>query len=200
VSSWLCFRRLRQAGQRRLRWLQSPHESRLLGRIRYSALFLLSVTINYNLILLILLGARPYFPINYLPRNQFFLVVSCPPAENGTHGMWQRIPPDFRVVKRSKVEYQLWSKVAFGSATPCASPPPQPSIFADYSFLVHHPVNRDDDISLHMQWPLTSQLHGSALIQNKLPYIYVVSVGPSSWLSLARLYMNNDCLYGFVWS
>jgi hypothetical protein len=31
-----------------------------------------------------------------------------------------------------------------GSATPCASPPPRPSIFSDYSFWVHHPVNRDD--------------------------------------------------------
>jgi hypothetical protein len=25
-----------------------------------------------------------------------------------------------------------------GSATPCASPPPRPSIFSDYSFRVHH--------------------------------------------------------------
>jgi hypothetical protein len=24
--------------------------------------------------------------------------------------------------------------------TPCASPPPQPSIFSGYSFLCHHPV------------------------------------------------------------
>jgi hypothetical protein len=31
-----------------------------------------------------------------------------------------------------------------GPATPCASLPPQPSIFSDYSFLVHHPVNRYD--------------------------------------------------------
>jgi hypothetical protein len=29
-------------------------------------------------------------------------------------------------------------------ATPCASPPPRPSIFSDYSFLVCHPVNWDD--------------------------------------------------------
>jgi hypothetical protein len=31
-----------------------------------------------------------------------------------------------------------------GPATPCASSSPCPSIFADYSFLIHHPVNRDD--------------------------------------------------------
>jgi hypothetical protein len=31
-----------------------------------------------------------------------------------------------------------------GSATPCATPPPRPSIFSDYSFWVHHLVNRDD--------------------------------------------------------
>jgi hypothetical protein len=31
-----------------------------------------------------------------------------------------------------------------GSATPCASPPPLPSIFSNYSFWVHHLVNRDD--------------------------------------------------------
>jgi hypothetical protein len=30
------------------------------------------------------------------------------------------------------------------SAIPCAFPPPRPSIFSDYSFLVYHPVNRDD--------------------------------------------------------
>jgi hypothetical protein len=31
-----------------------------------------------------------------------------------------------------------------GSATPCASPPPRPTIFSDYSFLAHHLANRDD--------------------------------------------------------
>jgi hypothetical protein len=31
-----------------------------------------------------------------------------------------------------------------GSATPCASTPPWPSIFSDYSFWFHHPVNQDD--------------------------------------------------------
>jgi hypothetical protein len=32
--------------------------------------------------------------------------------------------------------------------------------FSDYSFLVHHPIHRDDRYLLaFMQWPLTSQLH-----------------------------------------
>jgi hypothetical protein len=38
--------------------------------------------------------------------------------------------------------YFLW-----GSAAPCASPPPRPSIYSDYSFWVHHPVDRDDPTS-----------------------------------------------------
>jgi hypothetical protein len=31
---------------------------------------------------------------------------------------------------------------------------------------VHHPVNWDAGISFHMQWPLTSQSHGSFLKEN----------------------------------
>jgi hypothetical protein len=31
-----------------------------------------------------------------------------------------------------------------GSATPCASPPPLPSIFSNYSFQVQYLVNQDD--------------------------------------------------------
>jgi hypothetical protein len=42
----------------------------------------------------------------------------------------------------------------FGSATPCASPPPRPTIFSDDSFLVHHPVNGDD-------WPLLARAMAS---------------------------------------
>jgi hypothetical protein len=34
-------------------------------------------------------------------------------------------------------------KYFLGSATPCASPPPWPSIFSESSFWVHHLVNRD---------------------------------------------------------
>jgi predicted Zn-dependent protease len=36
-----------------------------------------------------------------------------------------------------------------------------PPFFSDYSFWVHHLVTRMTGISLHMQWPLTSQLHCS---------------------------------------
>jgi hypothetical protein len=42
----------------------------------------------------------------------------------------------------------------WGSATPCESPPHRPSIFSNYSFWVHYPVNRMSGIPLHMQWPL----------------------------------------------
>jgi hypothetical protein len=52
------------------------------------------------------------------------------------------------------------------SVTPCAFPLPRPSISSDYSFLVDHPVTRMTGISLHMQWPLTSQSHGSILKEN----------------------------------
>jgi hypothetical protein len=48
-----------------------------------------------------------------------------------------------------------------GSATPCASPPPQPTIFSNYSILAYRPVNRDDwHLFAH---PVTSDftVHGS---------------------------------------
>jgi hypothetical protein len=48
-----------------------------------------------------------------------------------------------------------------GSATPFASPPPRPSIFSNYSFWVPALLAGVTGNSLHMQWPLTSQLHGS---------------------------------------
>jgi hypothetical protein len=41
-----------------------------------------------------------------------------------------------------------WTRAAFlfifGSATPCASPPPWTSIFSDYSFWVHHSITWHD--------------------------------------------------------
>jgi hypothetical protein len=39
---------------------------------------------------------------------------------------------------------KLFLKFFFWSATPCASPPPRPSIFSNYSFRVHYHDNRDD--------------------------------------------------------
>jgi hypothetical protein len=37
--------------------------------------------------------------------------------------------------------FRFWNFLG-GSVTLCVSHPPLPSIFSDYSFLVHHPVNR----------------------------------------------------------
>jgi hypothetical protein len=44
-----------------------------------------------------------------------------------------------------------------GSATLCAFPPPRPSIFSDYYFWSPALLTGMTVISLHMQWPLTSQ-------------------------------------------
>jgi hypothetical protein len=44
-----------------------------------------------------------------------------------------------------------------GAATPCAFPPPRPSIFSDYSFWPTSLLTRMTSISLLMQWLLTSQ-------------------------------------------
>jgi hypothetical protein len=54
----------------------------------------------------------------------------------------------------------------FGSATPCASPPPWPSLFPIILFLSTTLLTGMTCISLHMQWPLTSQSHGSLLKEN----------------------------------
>jgi hypothetical protein len=43
--------------------------------------------------------------------------------------------------------------------------------FSDYSFLVHHPVNGDDRHSLHMQWHLTLQSHGSFSQREQLFFV-----------------------------
>jgi hypothetical protein len=61
----------------------------------------------------------------------------------------------------------------WGSLTLCASPPPWASIFSDYSFWVHHFVNWDDGHSLHMQWPLTSQSHGSVSPREQLVFCWI---------------------------
>jgi hypothetical protein len=47
---------------------------------------------------------------------------------------------------RNQNFYGFWYPYVFlgGSVAPCACPPPRPSIFFDYSFHVHHPVNRED--------------------------------------------------------
>jgi hypothetical protein len=45
--------------------------------------------------------------------------------------------------RRSQIIQVRNAWLFFWSATTCASPPPRPSIFTDYSFWVHHLVNRD---------------------------------------------------------
>jgi hypothetical protein len=58
----------------------------------------------------------------------------------------------------SEVTFQLF---VFWSVTPCAFPPPQPSIFSDYSFRSTALLTGMTGISLHIQWTLTSQSHGT---------------------------------------
>jgi hypothetical protein len=56
-----------------------------------------------------------------------------------------------------------------GSATPCASPPQLPSIFFQLFFFGSTTLLTGmTSISLHMQWPLTSQLHGSVSPRQQL--------------------------------
>jgi hypothetical protein len=54
---------------------------------------------------------------------------------------------------------------------PCASRPPRPSTFSDYSLRVHHLVTGMTGISFHMQWLLTSQLHGSVSQREQLVFV-----------------------------
>jgi hypothetical protein len=75
-----------------------------------------------------------------------------------------------------------------GSATPCASPPPRPSIFSDYSFGVHHPVNRNvrhllaramaSDFSF--AWQFLSKKTISFLLWIKLHALIRLGVSPPS--------------------
>jgi hypothetical protein len=44
--------------------------------------------------------------------------------------------------------------------------------FSNYSFHVHHPLTEMTGISLHMQWPLTSQSHGSVSQREQLFFCY----------------------------
>jgi hypothetical protein len=85
--------------------------------------------------------------------------------------------------------HRSWGRCFLGSATPCASPPPWPSIFSYYSFLVHHLVNWDDRHLLahaHGQRLLTCLLWVKIYI---LPYLIVLwsnnwarSRFPSRWV------------------
>jgi hypothetical protein len=57
--------------------------------------------------------------------------------------------------------------------TPCASPPPGPSIFVGLFFLGSTTLLTGmTGLSLQMQWPLTSQLHGSVSQREQLGGIF----------------------------
>jgi hypothetical protein len=58
--------------------------------------------------------------------------------------MYERNSSALTYLDLQKVLSGKAAKLFFGSATPCASPPPRPSIFSDYSFRAHHLVNQDD--------------------------------------------------------
>jgi hypothetical protein len=68
----------------------------------------------------------------------------------------------------------------FGSATPCASPIPWPSIFSDYSFCVHHTFNWDDrhllahtmasNFSVAWQFSQRKQLFFHNGLKNSMPF------------------------------
>jgi hypothetical protein len=60
----------------------------------------------------------------------------------------------------------------FGQQQPCAFPPPRPSIFSDCSFWSTALLTGMTGISLHMQWHLTSQLHGSVPLREQLVFCY----------------------------
>jgi hypothetical protein len=70
--------------------------------------------------------------------------------------------------------------VFLGSATPCAFPPPWPSIFSDYSFRSTALLTGMTGISLHMQWPLTSQSHSSVSQREQLVFHYGSNSTPLS--------------------
>jgi hypothetical protein len=60
-----------------------------------------------------------------------------------------------------------------GSATPCASPPPRPYVFLIILFGSTTLLTGMTGIFLHMQWPLTSQSHGSDSQREQLVFHYV---------------------------
>jgi hypothetical protein len=69
----------------------------------------------------------------------------------------------------------------WGPVAPCASPPPWPSIFSNYSFFLSTPLlTVTCGISLHVQWPLTSQWHGSFLKENNCCFCYGSNSTPLS--------------------
>jgi hypothetical protein len=74
------------------------------------------------------------------------------------------------------------------SPTPCASPPPRPSIFPIILFGSTTLLTRMTDNSLHMQWPLTSQSHGSVSQREQLFFCY----GSNSTPNAGNIYLYFD--------
>jgi hypothetical protein len=92
--------------------------------------------------------------------------------------------PEAAAAPDKAAQVRIQSLVLFaGSMTPCASPSPQPYIFSDCSFLVRHPVNRDD-------WHLLDHAMSSAfIIPVNQDYRYGIflskrRIGFSLWIKL----------------
>jgi hypothetical protein len=72
-----------------------------------------------------------------------FLIIFWPP-ESGYLVPRIHHPSRYYDIRKHRVDKVAWPSHFFfggGSVTPCASPPPQPSIFSDYSFLGPSPCS-----------------------------------------------------------
>jgi hypothetical protein len=78
----------------------------------------------------------------------------------------------FKPYARCRLKKVFHSSCQFleGSATPCASPL-WPSIFRIILYLSTTLLTGITSISLHMQWPLTSQSHGNLMIDFTKLYV-----------------------------
>jgi hypothetical protein len=74
-----------------------------------------------------------------------------------------------------------------GSATPCASPLPWPSSFLIILFLSTTLLTRMTSISLHKQWPLTSQSHGSFSQKSYLIFLFFMYANELAKVGLCQL-------------
>jgi hypothetical protein len=82
-------------------------------------------------------GSREHQPLHVSPQQLRYLGPFLEKIE-----LWRSSNFELRWVVKLLKHFLLLA--FFGSATPCASPPPWPPIFSDYSFWVHHLVNQDD--------------------------------------------------------
>jgi hypothetical protein len=91
--------------------------------------------------------------------------------------------------KLASDNFALSSVTAFWGSTPLLLL--GPTFFSDYSFCVRNPLTGMTGSSLHMQWPLTSQLQGSFLKENncffvtdQTPYPFPTRSLPAQFWSL----------------